>query len=116
MRFPARMCEQQRLRSARAYAQSDQSLCSSLEYSMIVKLLTEHHLEFLGLKLGCRARPGLHMSKCHIVGNLMHWLIYTMHNKFSNCFVWVSPSALDLSNFICCHEDTSADHLTRFSI
>ena len=32
------MCDQ-------AYAQSDQSLCSSLEYSVIVKLLTEHHLD-----------------------------------------------------------------------
>ena len=32
---------------------SDQSLCSSLEYSMSVKLLTEHHLEFLCLKGGC---------------------------------------------------------------
>ena len=41
---------------------------------MIVKLLTEHHLEFLNLKVGCRARPSLHMPKCHIVGNLMHWL------------------------------------------
>ena len=41
------MCDQQSLRSACAYAQSDQSLCKSLEYSMIVKLLTEHHLEFL---------------------------------------------------------------------
>ena len=29
--------------SACAYAQSDQSLCKSLEYSMTVKLLTEHH-------------------------------------------------------------------------
>ena len=28
--------------------------CLSLEYSMIVKLLTEHHLEFLSLKWGCR--------------------------------------------------------------
>ena len=35
-----------------AYAQSDQSLCSLLEYSMSVKLLTEHHLEFLSLKGG----------------------------------------------------------------
>ena len=26
----------------------------SLEYSMIVKLLAEHHLEFLSLKGGCR--------------------------------------------------------------
>ena len=32
---------------------SDQSLCSSLKYSMDVKLLTEHHLEFLSLKGGC---------------------------------------------------------------
>ena len=44
------MCDQQSLRSACAHAQSDQSL----EYSMIVKLLTEHHLEFLSLKGGCR--------------------------------------------------------------
>ena len=48
------MCDQQSLRSACAYAQSDQSLCLSLEYSMIVKLLTEHHLEFLSLRGGCR--------------------------------------------------------------
>ena len=42
------------LRSACAYAQSDQSLCWSLECSMSVKLLSEHHLEFLSLKGGCR--------------------------------------------------------------
>ena len=47
------MCDQQSLRPACAYAQSDQSLCLSLEYSMIVKLLTERHLEFLSLKGGC---------------------------------------------------------------
>ena len=29
------------------------SLCKSLEYSMAVKLLTEHHLEFQSLKDGC---------------------------------------------------------------
>ena len=34
-------------------AQSDQSLCKSLEDSLTVKLLTEHHLEFLSLKGGC---------------------------------------------------------------
>ena len=44
------MCNQQSLRSACAYAQSDQNLCLSLEHSMTVKLLTEHHLEFLSLK------------------------------------------------------------------
>ena len=47
------MCDQQSLRSACAYAQSDQSICSSLEYSMSLKLLTEHLLEFLSLKGGC---------------------------------------------------------------
>ena len=47
------MCDQQSLRSACEYAQSDQSLCLSLEYSMIAKLLTEHHLRFLSLKGGC---------------------------------------------------------------
>ena len=48
------MCDQPSLRSGCAYAQSDQSLCKSLEYSKIVKLLNEHHLEFLSLKKGCR--------------------------------------------------------------
>ena len=46
------MCDQQRLRSACTYAQSDQSLCLSLECSMSVKLLTEHHLVFLSLEGG----------------------------------------------------------------
>ena len=35
-----------------AYAQSDQSLCLSFEYSMSLELLTEHHLEILCLKGG----------------------------------------------------------------
>ena len=47
------MCDQQHLRPACADAQSDQSLCLSLEYSMAVKLLTVHHLEFQSLKGGC---------------------------------------------------------------
>ena len=47
------MCNQQCLRSACAYAQSGQSLCLSLEYSLIIKLLTGHRLEFLSLKGGC---------------------------------------------------------------
>ena len=61
------MCDQQSLISACAYAQSDQSLCLSLEYSVIVKLLTEHHLEFLSLKGGCRGSSKstlVKMSNC----------------------------------------------------
>ena len=40
--------------SACVYAQSYESLCWSLEYSRIVKLLTDHHSECLSLKGGCR--------------------------------------------------------------
>ena len=69
------MCDQQSHISAWAYAQSDQSLPKSLEYSIIVKLLTEYHLEFLSLKEAAEARPGLHLSKCQIVGNLMPRLL-----------------------------------------
>ena len=44
---------------------------------MIVKLLTEHHLEFLSLKEEAQTRLSLHLSKCQIVGNLMPRLNYT---------------------------------------
>ena len=47
------MCDEQRLRSAYAYKQSDQRLCSSLEYSITVKLLAEHLLEVLSVTGGC---------------------------------------------------------------
>ena len=39
--------------TSKASDQSDQSLCLSLVYSMRVKLLPGHHLEFLSLKGGC---------------------------------------------------------------
>ena len=47
------MCDQQRLITSLRVEQSDQSLCKLLEDSLTVKLLTEHHLEFLSLKGGC---------------------------------------------------------------
>ena len=74
------MWDQQRLRPACAYAQSDQSLCLSLEYSMIVKLLTEQHLEFLSLKEAAQAHLSVHLSKCHIVGNHVSQLIIDYSN------------------------------------
>ena len=46
---------------------------------MIVKLLTEHDLEFLSLKRGCRGCPSLHLSKCQFVGNHMPQLILYMY-------------------------------------
>ena len=73
------MCNQQSLRSACAYAQSDQSLCLLIEYSMTVKLLTEHHFEFLSLKRGC-------------TGSSESTLV-----KMSNC--WKSPATAQLWSF-----------------
>ena len=70
------MCDQQSLRSACAYAQSDQSLCWSLEYSMSVKLLTEHHLEFLSLNGGSEGSSEstlvkmLHCWKSHVTAHM----------------------------------------------
>ena len=51
----------------RAYGQSDQSLCKSLKYSMRVKLLTEHHFEFLSLKGGCNGSS----DSTHVKNNVV---------------------------------------------
>ena len=56
---------------------------------MIVKLLTEHHLEFLSLKEAAQDRLSLHLSECQIVGNLMPQIIYEHSCKilYIHCFV-----------------------------
>ena len=87
MRFQQRgMYDQQRLRPACAYAQSDQSLCLSLECSMTLQLLNGHNLEFLRLKGGCRGPSESTLVKIshgwkshvaahnHIDGLLQFWL------------------------------------------
>ena len=69
------MCDQQSLRSACAYAQSDQSLCLSFDYFFIVQLLTEHHFKFQSLKGGftCSSESVLvklpHSWKSHVTAN-----------------------------------------------
>ena len=45
---------------------------------MNVRLLTEHHLEFLSLKGAAQARLSLHLSKSHIVENHVLRLNYNM--------------------------------------
>ena len=42
----------------------------------LLKLLTEHYLEFLRLTGAAQARLSLHLSKCHIVGNHVSRLSY----------------------------------------
>ena len=86
------MCDQQRLRPACAYAQSDQSLCKSLEYSLSVKLLTEHHLEFLTLKRGCRGSSEStlvkmpHCWKSHVMAQIC----CNMSRLLWSCLIWVN--------------------------
>ena len=72
---------QQSLRSACAYAQSDQSLCKSLEYSMSVKLLAEHHLDFLSLKGGCTGS-----SKSTLVKIPHRWKSHVAAQLFLSCY------------------------------
>ena len=68
------MCDHQSLRSACAYAQSDQSLCYSLESSTKVNLLNEHHLKCLSFKGGSTGLSESilvkmpHCWKSHVVG------------------------------------------------
>ena len=84
------MCDQQSLRSACAYAQSVQSLCLSLEYSMRVKLLTEHHLVFLSLKGGCKGLSESTLSNCwksHVTAQIA-FLVWKRQNVsiFMQCW------------------------------
>ena len=52
---------------------------------MIVKLLTEHHLEFLSLKGGCTgSSESAHVKMPHF-GNLMHWI--TNNKEIRQCCV-----------------------------
>ena len=59
---------------------------------MSVKLLTEHHLEFLSLKGGAKARLSLRLSKCHIVGNYISWLKFEHHEALSTAVTNASAS------------------------
>ena len=45
---------------------------------MNVKLLTEHHLEFYVLKQAAQDCLSPNLSKCHIVGNHVTGLIFTL--------------------------------------
>ena len=86
------MLDQQRLRPACAYAQSDQSHCESLEYSMNIKLMTGHHLECLSLKGGCTSSSE------------------SIHVKIPHC--WKSRAAAQLFKPFSAHAPISA-HVLR---
>ena len=103
------MCDQQRLRPACSYAQSDLSLCSSLDYSTSVKKLqTEHHLEFLSLKGGCTGSSEStlvkmpHCWKSHGTAQLLFHLLQK-HNitletepHKKNGLTWIKPGTTQI--------------------
>ena len=77
MRFPTMWyVRPAKAQTACAYAQSDQSLHLSLEYSTTVKLLIEHHLEFLSLKGGCSG-----LSESTLVKMSHCWKSHVMAHK-----------------------------------
>ena len=71
------VCATSKVSDQPPHTQSDQSLCLSLEYSMTVKLLTEH-LGVTKRKGAAQARLSLHLSNYHIVGNHMSRLNYRL--------------------------------------
>ena len=82
------MCDQQRLRSACAYAQSDQSLCSSHEYSITVQLLTEDNLESRSLKGGCTGSSEstlVKMPNCWKSHSIAHSVLTLSASSCNNC-------------------------------
>ena len=86
------ICDLQSLRSACAYAQSDLRLCSSLGHSMIVKVLTEHHLEFLSLKGGCKGLSESTLVKMPHCWNLMsRFILFQVSHTFHHhCRMYLS--------------------------
>ena len=89
MRFPTMwyvphtMWNQQRFRPVCVYGQTDQSPCLSLKYFVTVKLLTEHHLECLSLKVGCTGSSEAytcqmpHCWKSHVTAQRVIIILYT---------------------------------------
>ena len=78
--------------------QSDQSLCWSLEYFMIVKLLTEH-LEFLSIKGGCRgSSESTHVKMPHCwKSHALAQILYTQYEAsqfFFTFFFFSSETSL----------------------
>ena len=81
------ICDKQRLRPACTYAQSDQSLCLLLQYSITLRSLTEHHLES-HLKGGCTVLSVStlvkipHCWKSYVVTQLREQIFTILHYFF----------------------------------
>ena len=89
------MCDQQSLRSACAYAQSDQSLCWSLEHSTSVKLLTEQNLGFLSLTGGCSGWSESTLVKMPHCWESRVVFVNLLLNRFCNGLLTFSTNVCD---------------------
>ena len=103
------MCDQQSLRSACAYAQSDQSLCWSLEHSTSVKLLTEHNFGFLSLTGGCSGWSESTLVKMPHCLESRVVLVNLLLNRFCNGLLTFSTNVCDRTR-IRTQEPTVASH------
>ena len=117
------MCDQQRFRPACAYAQSDQSLCWSHEYSMNIKLLTAYHLGFLSLKGGCTgSSESIHVQMPCI--SAFRFDVYpTPRRGFMDCsIIWyikfytVLSDLIHYLQFVCCFTCQTCQELLLFSL
>ena len=100
-----------------ATSKSDQSLCWSLEYSLIVKLLTEQHMEFLSLTGGCTGSSESnhvkmpHFWKSYIVAKIISTLqaivqkwgqVSVKHeNFFTTLASTITPFSSKIFNLAC---------------
>ena len=100
--FKCGMCDQQSFRSACAYAQSDQSLFWSLEYSKSVKLLTEQYLEFLSLTggyTGLSESTLVKMPHCWKSHAAAHFCFVTLDHKIPLQTQGFSPNAVSSKRY-----------------
>ena len=112
-RFPIRgMCDQQSLRPACAYAQSDHNLRYSLDYSISVKQVTEHHVEFPNLKGGCTGLAESTLVKNATLleiscrGSIMYligseWLSLLASRKIIQCHYKIGTKPLPYLYMLC---------------
>ena len=96
------MCDQQRLRSACAKAQSDQSLCSLFEYSATFKQPTEHLLDFLRLKGGCTGSTESTLVKITCRGSyyFIKMQMSLGNNKINGQELVIFPSCFNSGTYI----------------
>ena len=104
------------LRPACACAQSDQCLCQLLVCSTNIKLLTEHHLEFLSLKGGCTGSYEStlvkmpHCRKSHVTAHLL------FENKNLYQSIAIIISTLCDTDLKCPFNRDNLDHKDPFNL